>query len=80
MDRQRIFEKVVFIVKDVFDADGEKITERTGSDDIDAWDSLTHLELIGEIERAFQIKFSMQEIMKIENVGQILNIVEGKMK
>ena len=29
MDRQRIFEKVVFIVKDVFDADGEKITERT---------------------------------------------------
>lgn len=79
MARQEILENVSLIMKDVFELENEIITENMCSDDIEAWDSLTHLQLIGEIEEQFVIKFSMQEIMEMEDVGDMINIIERKM-
>jgi len=41
-------------------------------------DSLTHLELIVSVENEFNIKFSFNEVMQFNNVGDMLKIIVKK--
>ena len=49
------------------------------ADDIEEWDSLSHIQLIVAIEKAFKIKFTSLEIMKWTNVGEMVNSMEEKL-
>lgn len=47
------------------------LTLETTAKDIPQWDSLSHIQLIVEIEKYFKIKFNYLQILKWENVGSI---------
>lgn len=55
------------------------ITNETTADDIEDWDSLTHMQLIVEIEKKYDIKFTTAEIKKAANVGEFVDIIHGKL-
>ena len=55
MERNEYLEKINEIAKDVFDNDDVVITEASTADDVDGWDSLTHLELMTELEAEYRI-------------------------
>ena len=55
------------------------MTESTTAEDIEDWDSLTHIQLIEEIEQEFKIKFTLQEITGLKNVGEFITLVERKL-
>ena len=74
MTRQEIFEKLNEVFSDVFDED-ITVTPETTSADIDEWDSLTHITLISEVEDTFGIKFSMKDVLGMENVGEMVDII-----
>lgn len=74
MTRQEIFEKLNEVFSDVFDED-ITVTAETTSADIDEWDSLTHITLISEVEDTFGIKFSMKDVLGMENVGEMVDII-----
>lgn len=80
MERKIIFEKLNEIFIDVLDLDECELTEETSADDIEEWDSLSHIQLIVAIEKAFKIKFTSLEIMKWANVGEMVNSMEEKLK
>lgn len=80
MERKVIFEKLNEIFIDVLDLDECELTEDTSADDIEEWDSLSHIQLIVAIEKAFKIKFTSLEIMKWANVGEMVNSMEEKLK
>lgn len=42
------------------------------------WDSLNHLNLIVELESAFDLKLSMKEIEELVSVKKIVELVEHK--
>jgi len=42
------------------------------------WDSLTHLELITELEQEFDIELSTKEIMQITNLNEVLSLINEK--
>jgi len=71
---QVIFEKLNEIFSDVFDED-IILTPETTASDIEEWDSLTHITLISEVEDAFGIKFSMKEVLGMQNVGEMVDII-----
>lgn len=77
MTRQKIYEKLNEVFSDVF---GEDIvlTDATTAADIADWDSLTHITLIAEIEDAFDIRFSMKEVLDLMNVGEMVDVIEKK--
>ena len=75
MTRQEIFEKLNEVFSDVFDED-ITVTAETTSADIEDWDSLTHITLISEVEDAFDIKFSMKDVLGMQNVGEMVDIIE----
>lgn len=75
MTRQEIFEKLNEVFSDVFDED-ITVSAGTTSADIEEWDSLTHITLIAEVEDTFGIKFSMKDVLGMQNVGEMADIIE----
>ena len=78
MERQTIFEKLNEIFIDVLALDEVELTDATNANDIEEWDSLSHIQLIVAIEKSFGIKFTSLEIMKWKNVGEMVNSIEEK--
>ena len=66
------------IFREIFDDDELVLSRETTADDIEDWDSLTHMQLIVEIEKKYGIKFTTAEIKKAANVGEFIDIVKGK--
>ena len=78
MDEPQIYQRLTEIFQDVFDEDSIEVTPKLSADDVDGWDSLTHIRLILTIEKVFKIRFSTSEIAKLENVGALAALIQGK--
>ena len=78
MDEPQIYQRLTEIFQDVFDEDSIEVTPKLSADDVDGWDSLTHIRLVLTIEKAFKIKFSTSEIVKLENVGDLVALIQAK--
>ncbi len=76
MSRQEILDKVNEIFQDVFDDETITVAEATTAEDIEDWDSLTHITLISEIESEFGFKFAMKDVLGMKDVGEMLDIIE----
>jgi acyl carrier protein len=63
----------------VFDDNDIKINENTTANDIDEWDSLSHINLIVFIEKSFNITFSSLESQSFKNVGELHNCIIAKL-
>lgn len=61
----------------VFDDDEIEIFEEMTADDVEEWDSLSHMNLILAVETEFNIKFDNKEILKFENVGDLMRAIEA---
>ncbi len=66
------------IFRDIFDDDTLNISESTTSDDIGAWDSVNHINLISAIEKHFKIRFALGELSGMKNVGEMLRLISEK--
>lgn len=78
MERSEIYAKLNEIFCDVLDLDEVELTDTSRADDIEEWDSLSHIQLIVAIEKAFGIKFTSHEIMKWNNVGEMVDSILAK--
>ena len=54
------------------------VHDTMSADDHDAWDSLSHIHLIMEIENAFSIRLKNSEVARLRNVGDLLGLVAKK--
>ena len=76
MEREEIFSKLNEIFEDVLDLDETpKLTDATTANDIEEWDSLSHIQLIVAIEKEFKLKFTSQEILKWNTVGEMVDTI-----
>lgn len=74
-----IKERLQEIFREVFEDDEIILKEEMTADDIEDWDSLTHIQLIEEIEENFKIDFTLQEVTELKNVGEFISLVEKKL-
>ena len=80
MEREEIFSKLNEIFEDVLDLDETpELTDDTSANDIEEWDSLSHIQLIVAIEKAFKLKFTSQEILKWNNVGEMVETIIARL-
>jgi acyl carrier protein len=78
MDKKSILSEVQTIFINVLDEEDIKLTEETTANDVEGWDSLTHIQLIVAIEKHFKIKFTSKEILSWKNVGEMIDGIEKK--
>ena len=77
---QQVFSQVQEIFRDVFDRPELAIQAETNSGHIEEWDSLAHMSLVTAIERQFKIKFALGELQALRNVGEMVTLIEKKVK
>ena len=75
MTREEVLEKVNAVIQDVFDDDSIRVSDETVASDVDGWDSLMHITLIGTIEDEFDINFAMKDVVGMKNVGQMIDLI-----
>ncbi len=80
MERESLLKEVNRIFIDVLDEDGINLTPQTTANDVEGWDSLTHIQLIVAIEKHFKIRFSAKEIQSWKNVGEMLDTIDSKLQ
>jgi acyl carrier protein len=72
-----ILEKVSTIINDTFETT-YTIEAETSAEDIDEWDSISHIELITELEKGFSVRFGLGELQDLKNVGDMVNLIKEK--
>ncbi|MEG0838858.1 MAG: acyl carrier protein [Hydrogenoanaerobacterium sp.] len=75
MDRTEIMAKINEVFTAIFDDSDIVVLETTTANDIEDWDSLAHLELISEIEKVFDVHFTLGEITNFTNVGAMCDSI-----
>lgn len=79
MEKEAIVSKLTVIFRNVFTSSDLILNDALSANDVDNWDSLTHMILINEIEVQFYIKFKLKELNKMKNVGDLIEIIQTKL-
>ncbi len=79
MEKQELTNKLIKIFQTTFNEESLSLTDELTANDVDNWDSLTHMILISEIEKDFNIKFKLKELNKMKNVGALIEIINSKL-
>ena len=79
MTQEDILSKVQNIFRDVLDEENISLTSQTTANDIEEWDSLTHIQLVVAIEKSFKIKFTSKELLSWKNVGEMVETIHAKL-
>jgi acyl carrier protein len=80
MSYTKTLDEIRNIMSDVFDVDldRESVTPETSANDIEEWDSLSHIRLMVAIERKFGVRFTNAEIESLKRVGDLVALIENK--
>ena len=62
------------LIKQTYDLD--VVTENLTPDEVELWDSITHMDLCAKLEEAFNINFDVEDISEMESIGQIKAILK----
>jgi len=79
MERNDILQKVNEVFIDNLDDESIVLTENTTANDIEEWDSLTHVQLVVAIEKKLKIRFNAKEIQSWKNVGEMIDSIGSKL-
>lgn len=78
MTYENVIKEVQDIFIDITDNPSIVLKDTTTSDDIEEWDSLTHIQLVVAIEKHFKVNFTSEEIGGYANVGAMCKGIEEK--
>lgn len=79
LSTEEILSQINEIFRDVLENDEINLSSATTADDIEEWDSLSHIQLITTTEKHFKIRFSTAEITSFKNVGEMTAAIQKKL-
>lgn len=71
-------EAVENLLSEVLQMPASKINNEMAMKDVDAWDSLKHMELIVLLEQTFSVELSFDEIVAMQSVGEIKRVLRDR--
>ena len=78
MERNDILKQVEEIFREELELDDLELTDETTAEDVEGWDSLSHVQLVAAMEEAFGIEFKSREILSWDNVGDLVDCIQKK--
>ena len=63
------------VFRDVFDDESIEIFDAMTADDLDEWDSLSHITLVLAVEREFSITLKAAEVGELADVGEMIKLL-----
>ena len=78
MIMEDIVNRLNTIFRQVFEDTSIEVTREMTSNDLDKWDSLSHVTMIVAVEEEFGIKFRLRELVAMKNVGDLIDSIARK--
>jgi acyl carrier protein len=78
MNDDDIYARLAPVFQDVFDDDSIVPHAEMVADDVEEWDSLSHIRLILALEQAFDIRFTAVEVGSMGKVGDLVELIKAK--
>ena len=75
---QQVDTKVENLLSEVLQMPATAITDELTMKDVEAWDSLKHMELIVALEQSFEIQLSFDEIVAMQSVSAIKRVLRER--
>jgi len=67
-------DKFTSLVKETFEI--KELNDKLTPEDIDMWDSITHMDLCAKFEEEFDISLDVEDIAEMESIGQMKEILQ----
>lgn len=80
MSREEVLKELNEIFVSIFDDDDIILRDNTTSEDIEYWDSLEQINIILACEKKWNLKFDIEEINKMKNIGEMVDLIFSKVK
>jgi acyl carrier protein len=80
MSREEGATRLAEIMRDVFDVDHLEYRDSLTADDVEGWDSLSHVRFLVAVEKSFGLRFTSTEIDGFKNVGEVLDVIVRRAK
>ncbi len=80
MTEADVLKELTAVFHDVFDDDSIVLSPEMTANDIDGWDSQTHVMLTVAAEQRFGIKFRTAELESLRNVGHFAQVISAKLE
>lgn len=74
----KILARLNEVFQEVFDDEDLTVSRETTAPDVEGWDSLMHVRLVINVEKAFGVRFSSTEVAALKNVGDLVDLIETK--
>lgn len=71
-------DKVTEIIVRVFKVPASAVIPSMSPETIPTWDSMNYLLFISELERAFGVQFTLDEVMGSKTLGDLLSALRSK--
>ena len=78
MEKNEIVARLTPIFRDVFNNDTLVVSEGMTAKDVPTWDSLSNINMIIAVEKAFGVKFRIKDVRALKNVGELLERIKSK--
>lgn len=75
MNKDQLLQELNIIFIDIFEDDTIVLNDTTTTDDIEAWNSLNHIQMITAVEKRYKIRLNLHELLNLKNVGDLCNVV-----
>jgi len=76
--RDDIIDRLTTIFRRVFEDASIEVTPEMTANDVENWDSLSHLAMIMAVEKEFGIRFKLKELVSMKNVADLVNGIASK--
>ena len=73
-----ILKNITDILRDLLHQPTLVLSADTAADQVERWDSLVQVNLIMTLERQYRIRFSLGEIKRLRNVGEMVSLIMAK--
>jgi len=78
MDKNTVLQEINKVCKRVFRDESLTVTEATAAKDVDGRDSISNLFLIDELEKTFNMKFELDDILNAQNIGDLATVISTR--
>ena len=75
MKKEEILQQLSLIFEQVLKRSDLKIDYNMSAEDIDEWDSLTNMTIISEIEKKWGVHFKLRDIIRMKNIGDMIDVI-----
>ncbi len=79
MDSNAILAKLQPVFRDILDQPHLVIARDSSARTVEDWDSFAHIVLIRGVEKEFAVRFALNEVGNLKNVGEMCDLIQAKL-